>query len=198
MTIDPVNVAAELDEDLGQQAVRAAEQFVEQSVRGKLTIRKEDDWPIRRSQIAGLRLVATNEPDCVAKFARRQCEREQKKRGAREKPPDSERDIKSTIFIDFWELVEQLCASSTKGQGSWSLQQACDAATPAEYRADDQTPNAKLTPEQRQERNRRRQQRQEFQQQWKAAYYPAFFQRFCAHYLYAMSRMTQRQGDRTS
>lgn len=198
MTIDPLTIASYSDEDLGKQAVHAAEQFVEQSVCSKLTLRREEDWPIRRSQIAGLRLIATNEPERIAEFARKQREREQRKCGDREKPPESESDIKSTLFIDFWKRVEQLCASSARGRGTWSLQQACDAATPPEYDEHDPTPNAMLTLEQRQERNLRKSQRQEFQRRWKAAYYPVFFQRFCAHYLYAMSRMTQRQGERTS
>jgi hypothetical protein len=186
-----LTVAARLDEDLGAHAIRVVDEFVHQNVRGKLTIATDQDWPIRRSQIAGLRLIATNEPDRVGDFAKKQHDRENAKRADREVRAGHEGDLRTSIAIEFWKLVLTLCAPGAKDQVSWSLQHACDEATPIEYRDADQTPNAKLTVEQRQERNRRKSQRQEFQRRWKAAYYPAFFQRFCAHYLYTMSLLTQ-------
>jgi hypothetical protein len=198
MSIDPLAVAVRLDEDLGPHAVGAVDEFIDGHVCDKLSITDEWDWPIRRSQIAGLRLIASNEPDRVAEFAQKQSERERAKLHDREARSDHERDRKASIVIAFWDLVQTLCAPRAKERDTCSLQQACDEAIPPEYRDDDQRPKAQLTIEERQERNRRKKAREEFQRQWKAAYYPVFFQRFCAHYLYRMSQLTRPKGARKS
>lgn len=178
-----VDIAA--DTELGQRAIEAVDEYVRKHAAGPF--QEEKDWPIARAQIAGLRQIAVNEPAKVAEFAEHQRMKAQAKL-ENTKKEERQRALEATIA--FWELVKRLCDGKPP-KFSWSLTQARDQALPADLRDEKQPPGAQLTKEQQAARKAKRERRERWQRQWSLDYYAAFFQRFCIHYLYEMSKRTQ-------
>lgn len=177
-----IDIAA--DTDLGQRAIEAMEGYLKSNA--AQSYRRAEDWLIARSQIAGLRQIAANEPTKLGEFV----EHQRAKAVARlEKTKQEERRKDLEAQIAFWELVRGLCEG--KGQKfPWSLTQARDQALPASLHDDKYAPGAQLTREQQAARKEKGERRKRWQQDWELANYSAFFQRFCIHYLYEMTRRT--------
>jgi hypothetical protein len=178
-----IDIAA--DTDLGQRALHAAERYVTDNVPPSLS--KEEDWPIARAQIKGLRQIATNEPAKVREFAEHQRAKVDAKLATVQK---DERRQELAAKIAFWELVIGLCEGKPP-KFDWSLMQACSQTQPAELTDEKNPPDARPTREQQAARKEKKERRDRWEQQWKRDHYPAFFDRFCAHYLYAMAKRTQ-------
>lgn len=177
-----LEIDVEADTELGQRAIEAVDKYIRDHVSSAL--RGEKDWPISRAQIAGLWQIAMNEPTKVAEFAEHQRAKVQAKlQQGDKKPGGSGLEAK----IAFWELVRNLCESKPP---LWSLAQAREQALPAELRDDKQPPGTNLTKEQQAQRSEKRERRERWQRQWDLDHYPAFFQRFCIHYLYEISKRT--------
>ncbi len=174
-----------VDGELGRRAIEAVNQYLQEH--GRKQYRKPDEWPIPRSQIAGLRQIAANEPAQLARFAEHQRKKvaakleETKREGRR-------RDLEAQVA--FWKCVEGLCEGKPP-QHRWSLRQECEAATPPELREEPLALGAKLSQAEQTARKKLKSDRERWQDQWRRRFYPAFFQRFCIHYLYEMSRRTQ-------
>ncbi len=64
------DVALVVDGELGRRAIQAVDEYLKEY--GDTEYRAERDWPISRSQIAGLRQIAATEPSKVASFASHQ------------------------------------------------------------------------------------------------------------------------------
>lgn len=180
-----LEVCIAADTDLGQRAIEAVENYVRQHA--EQSYHGEEDWPIARSQIAGLRQIAANEPSKVAEFAEKQRSRAEKRL---EGGTNEQRQLKLEAEIAFWELVKT-CCDGKPPKVQWSLNQERDRAIPAELQDEKQPSGAQLTKEQQAARKERRQRREAWQKQWERDHYAAFFQRFCIHYFYEMSKRTQ-------
>jgi hypothetical protein len=178
-----IDIAA--DTELGQRAIKAVDSYVRDNVSD--SFQKAEDWPISRAQITGLRQIAVREPTKVGEFAEHQRKKAQAKL---ENTKQEERRSELKAEIAFWELVRGLCDGKPP-KFSWSLTQARDQALPAELHDEKQPPGAQLTKEQQAARKEKRERRERWQRQWERDHYAAFFQRFCIHYLYEMSRRTQ-------
>jgi hypothetical protein len=136
-------------------------------------------YPVERAQVAGLRQVAANEPRLLKGFADKQKERADK-RYQETRRQDFEHESR------FWELVADLCAGS-QPRHPWSLAQEAEAALPPELRDVRAPAGGKQSAAEQAALRTRRDERQQRLQAWFAWAYPAFFQHFCAHYLYRMS-----------
>jgi hypothetical protein len=171
-----INIAA--DTELGQRAIDAAANYVRDHVHGPL---------IARAQIAGLRQVAANEPAKVGEFTEHQRSKVAEKLA---KMPNEDRRRELEAEIAFWELVRGLCEGRSP-KFAWSLAQACTQALPADLADEKQQAGAQRTKEQQAAKKDKKERRDRWEQQWKLDHYAAFFQRFCAHFLYEMAKRTQ-------
>ena len=134
-----------------------------------------ETFPVRKTQIYGLRQIARQEPGKVEEFARRQGKRAEGEQKQAE--------------IEFWDLVRRLCDSTSP----WSVLTEGLEHAPAELRDENiPTRNKGMTPAERTRRNQLKARRREWLAQWTGAHVPAFFERFCTHALYRleMSRET--------
>ncbi len=172
------------DTELGQRAIDAVDNYVRDNAAGPF--QKADDWPIARTQIAGLRQIAVNEPVKVGEFAEHQRTKAQAKLDTT-KNVERQRDLEA--IIAFWVLVRGLCEGKPP-KFSWSLTQMRDQVLPADLQDDKHPPGAQLTKEQQAARKGKREHRERWERQWGLDHYAAFFQRFCGHYLYEMSKRT--------
>ncbi|GIW82518.1 MAG: hypothetical protein KatS3mg105_4325 [Gemmatales bacterium] len=173
------------DTELGRHAIDAVEKFVQANAAE--FYQREDDWLIARSQISGLRQIAVYEPTKVGEFAQHQQKKSEDKL-QRTRNEEKRRELEAEI--EFWELVRRLCEGKPP-KCPWSLIQARDQALPDELREEKQPPGTKLTKEQQAARKEKRERRERWQRQWEREHYAAFFQRFCSHYLYEMSKRTR-------
>jgi hypothetical protein len=161
------------------------------------------DCPVERSQIIGLRQIAFNEFRSVPEFANKQGERARKQlKQAEEERADvltrlsraageraemlesrrqklDEKIGKLQGHVDFWQLVKELCTHGKSPQ-HWSLEKEAEGLLPAEFRLDE----AAVAGLSRQARRDYKERRQQYLDRLKQQLAPAFFQRFCAHYLY--------------
>jgi hypothetical protein len=167
--------AAYADLELRDRAVEALRDFA-----------SRHQLPVERTQIAGLRQIAGNEPGLLKDFLDRQRERAQKRFQS-----SGERDMRARDEVAFWEMVGHLCTGKPP-RCPWSLDQDAEADVPAELRGEKLPAGAKLSPEERTARQKRDDQRRAFLDAWRRRVYPVFFQHFCAEYLY---RKAMRPGE---
>lgn len=138
------------DEDYQSLAVELVDKFV-----------KQHGCPVLRTQISGLRQIASNEPENLGRFAAKQKERAEK----RERQNDAE----------FWKLVLQL---------SGELEKKCENSVPQDLKAETYAPGAALSKDQQENRKRKRDSVDRWKQSWRSDHFAVFFLRFCAHYRY--------------
>ena len=95
--------------------------------------------PVQKTQIYGLRQIARQEPGKVGEFARHQRGRAERK----QEQASGKSDLKLKNEIDFWDLVDRLCDSSSP----WSVLTEGLEHAPAELR-DENIParNKGMTP----------------------------------------------------
>jgi len=138
--------------------------------------------PITRSQIYGLRQIACQQPHLLKSFADHQRERAEKKLETAGK--SSRQNLEAEVA--FWKLIADLCEP---GRLPWSIATEAEAQMPPELR--EENIPARADCKSNEERSRRRQlvaQRKQFLERWTAEHVPAFFQRFCTHYLYELAK----------
>ena len=152
-------------------------------------LREPQEFPVRRTQIYGLRQIARQQPLQVKNFAEHQRERaERKHEGASERAKPS---LESEI--QFWKLVESLCDSPS----GWSVREEGTKHTPPELREENIPPRRPgMTDAERRERNQLRQRLREWNDRWAMTHIPAFFERFCTHALYRLKMSETNHGDR--
>ncbi len=138
--------------------------------------------PVKRSQIYGLRQIARQQPNSVDKFASHQCERAKRKQeGAAEGAA-----VGLQAEIDFWTLVISLSGDfSHAGDSShdWSVCKEGLDHLPGDLQ-NIPPRQGNMTHEERTHRNKLCERRQKWLNQWNNEHIPAFFERFCTHYLY--------------
>ena len=125
-------------------------------------------FPVRKTQLYGLRKIARQEPGKVSKFASHQRNRAERK-----------------DEVAFWKLVEKLSDSNN----SWSVRTEGLAHAPAELREANIPAKKKgMTPAERTHRNELIAQQKKWLDQWARDHIPAFFERFCTHALYRLEK----------
>lgn len=140
-------------------------------------LKGDDLFPVKASQIYGLRQVARQQPRQVQEFANHQGQRAQRKHdNASEKAKP-----KLQAEIDFWTLVSGLCGDSP----DWSVHEEGKGRLPEALRTVPETWPG-MTNEDRSRRNQLRDERREWLSQWDSEHIPAFFERFCTHALYRL------------
>lgn len=138
--------------------------------------------PVDRSQIYGLRQIAVQQPGVIKSFADHQRERVEKKletAGQRSRP-------KLEAQQGLWKLIADLCETNKL---PWSPATEAESQMPVELQ--ERNIVAKADCKSNEDRSRRKQllkQQKEWLQHWNAQHVPAFFQRFCTHYLYQLGK----------
>lgn len=160
-----------IDTEVHEKAVNLARQFVEQHVQSSST--DESDWPVKRSQVNGLRSLATKEPKKLADFAKHQKEKAKKNKELAEV---------------FWNLVIQIVSRPSGNR--WSLMSIREGCMPPEFRAEPPSGKEQGGPNEVQKRKEREQLRKLWEQQFDQEVIPAFFRTFCIEYLYQMQKRT--------
>ena len=123
-------------------------------------------FPVEASQIHGLRQIARQQPTKVSEFARHQKERAEK--------------LEKQIEVDFWDLVMNLCDSSTS---DWSIRKEGHAHLPEElYEENIPEKRPGMTPEEQTQRSELRKRQRDWLHQWANEHIPGFFSTF----LYAL------------
>ena len=148
-----------------------------------------EKFPVQKTQVYGLLQIARQEPGKVHEFARHQRFRAEHKL---ERASTSRRyGLKAEI--EFWNLVDKLCVSSS----SWSVLSAGLEYAPAELRDENIPVRTKgMTPAERTRRKEIKEQQREWLAQWTKEHVPTFFERFCTHALYRleMSRKMKKEN----
>jgi hypothetical protein len=139
----------------------------------------EHGCPVRRTQIEGLRQVAFNQPGGVRDFADHQ-----RKKAERRQFGDE---------IAFWDLIVRVCGSVNSPASQWSLHRFADEQMPADCRVG-KKPHPSAPPDQHRAHREAKQRSDSWYRKRVAEDYPAFFQRFCAHYLYLLSKQEPGVG----
>ena len=137
-------------------------------------------FPVKRTQIYGLRQIARQQPRRVKDFANHQRERALRKQ---DKAPEKAK-LDFQPEIDFWTLVANLCSNSTS---DWSVNKEGHSHLPEEL-WDENIPQHRpgMTHEEQRYRNERMKQQRERLAHWENEHIPAFFERFCTHALYRL------------
>ena len=134
-------------------------------------------FPVEASQIHGLREIARQQPAKVSEFAGHQKNRAEK--------------LEKQTEVDFWDLVMNLCDSSSS---DWSVLKEGHAHLPEELReANIPARQSDMTQEERTHRNTLKKRQREWLHQWTNAHIPVFFQRFCTQCLYRKALIEMHQ-----
>ena len=142
-----------------------------------------NQFPVKRTQIYGLRQIARQQPGEAQEFANHQRERAEKK----EKEDE----------VDFWTLVANLCRNynpSSNDTSDWYIEKEGHAHLPVEL----QNIPAKrkgMTHEERRHRNELNGRQRELLKQWANEHIPAFFERFCTHALYRLGKQKNSEKE---
>lgn len=154
--------------------------------------------PVKPTQIYGLRQVARQQPQEIARFAKRQCRRVERRYEDENERREPRGDVLQELeaVMDFWALVTNLCSNSASG---WSVVQEGHRYLPEELREENLPDKSKgATPQETLEKQTRYNQfknrQTEWLDRWKNEHIPAFFERFCTHCLYCIAQAEMRQG----
>jgi hypothetical protein len=179
-----VNFDIAADTGLGQRALEAAATFVADAVSDP--VEKEDEWPISRSQIAGLRQIASIEPSKVKEFADNQ-----RTKAANRLEGTTREDKKRKLEneVNFWLLVKALCDGGPAARG-FSLADLRKQAVRERYPDESLPPGAQLTAAQQAERKAQKDERLRWERDWDHGGFSTFFQRFCAELVFRLTERT--------
>ena len=151
-----------------QQAVEQLDQLLGNS----------NEFPVKATQIYGLRQIARQQPGRVGGFARHQRERAQRKyENASERARPA---LKAEI--EFWTLVANLCS---RPPSNWSVLKEGDSHLPEKLREKNIPAHRQgMTHEEQKRRTELKNCQQKWLTQWKNKHIPVFFERFCTYALY--------------
>ena len=146
-----------------------------------------NQFPVKRTQIYGLRQIAQQQPREIQRFANHQRERAERK----QKNASERTRLKLQAEIDFWTLVANLCSNSTS---NWSVEEEGRTHLPEELQNIPARRKGMSHEEQRQRNELNRRQR-ELLEQWANEHIPAFFERFCTHALYRLGKQKNSEKE---
>ena len=135
-------------------------------------------FPVKPSQIYGLRQIARQEPGRVGVFANHQCERAERKSETASQNAQQRLEFE----IEFWTLVVNL---SNGIVSDWSMVQERNSHIPADLQNRDSMS--------RRERRELGERRDKWCEQWDNEHIPAFFERFCTHCLFCIAKAEMGQ-----
>lgn len=145
-------------------------------------------FPVKKSQIYGLRMIARQQPGQVGKFAGSQGQRANRK--LKMKGEKGDHRIEAEIL--FWKLVANLCGDldANRPDIEWSVVKAGIDHLPTDLH-EDNIPEKRpgMTADERQRRNELRRKRKEWLARWSEAHFPAFIERFCTHALFRSKQL---------
>ena len=131
-----------------------------------------NEFPVKSTQIYGLRQIARQEPEEVGGFAIHQGQRAQ-----------------SSTEVNFWTLVANFCGDLPD---HWSVRKVGRDYLPEEFRDENlrKVPgeNQHETRQNQQHNNKLRKGQREWFEKWENEHVPAFFERFCTHCLYCIAK----------
>lgn len=132
-------------------------------------------FPVKRTQIYGLREIARQQPRAVETFANHQRKRalNKQEKASEKAKPDFQPEV------EFWTLVADLCSDSTS---DWSVLKEGHSHLPEELREENIPPRREGRKQHQELKNRQK----EWLAQWENEHIPAFFERFCTHSLYRL------------
>ena len=181
--------ALDVDSDtvFREHAIRAIEELLKDHPIGD-----NPKIPLKRSQVSGLKQIANNQPEKVLDFAKHQKEKLEKKRADLGKKFEGSKDEPIINHqVNFWDLVIRLCGEEAKATG-WSLHHLAEVRAPVDCRPGDKPrPNDPVG--ERDAWKQRKKRAEEWHDTRRAEFYPAFFQRFCVHYIFATIQGRQAQ-----
>ena len=147
-------------------------------------------FPVKPSQIYGLRQIARQEPGRVEVFANHQRERAERKSETASQNAQQRLEFE----INFWNLVANLCGDTL---GHWSVQKEGIHYLPRELRDENRREVPGSTPQEttrnQQHNNRLRTGQREWLNKWENEHIPAFFERFCTHCLFCIAKEEMEQ-----
>ena len=155
-----------------------------------------NQFPVKRTQIYGLRQIARQQPGEVKGFASHQGKRAQSRCDDEKEKSNPRPDILQSlqVEIDFWTLVANLCNGSTS---NWSVPKEGHRYLPEGLGDQNLREIPGATPQETQKNqeynNKLKKSRQEWFQQWGNEHIPAFFERFCTHCLYCIAKAEMKQ-----
>jgi hypothetical protein len=148
------------------------------------------DWgfPVKRSQVEGLRQISVNEPRRLLEFARHQRVRAERREEKRARGADRE--------VAFWKLVEALQGTENQALDRWSLRNFALRNAPPGCQAL-RKPHGSAPLEEHRAYKEARERLRDWHERRILEDPPVFFRRFCAHYLYlqALQPANQPGGD---
>ncbi len=134
------------------------------------------EFPVKTTQIYGLRQISRQQPREVEGFARHQGRRAEK--------------LEKQAEVDFWALVANLCSEPVPG---WSVLKEGQPYLPEELGNQNfrEVPGAtpQETTENQRHNNELKRKRREWFHQWENEHIPAFFERFCTYCLYCIAKL---------
>ena len=162
----------------------------------------DNQFPVKPSQIHGLRQIARQEPSKVKDFAAHQGARAQSRYDDENEKSNPRNDVLQSLKaeIDFWTLVVNLCSDSAS---EWSVPTEGSCYLPEELGDQNllETPGAtqQETQERQQHNGKLRREKREWFERWENEHIPEFFDRFCTQCLYYIGKaeMGQLGGENT-
>ena len=137
-----------------------------------------ETFPVRKTQIYGLRQIARQEPGKVAEFAKHQSARAKRK----QEQVSERAKLGLQAEIDFWDLVHRFCDSSSP----WSVLTEGWKHAPPDLQADIPPRYKGMSSDERTRRNQLKARQQAWLARWTKDHVPAFFERFCTYALYCL------------
>ena len=146
-----------------------------------------NQFPVKRTQIYGLRQIAQQQPREIQGFANHQRERAQRK----QENASENTKPRYQPEIDFWALVADLCSNSSS---NWSVEEEGHTHLPEELQ---NIPARRkgMSHEEQRYLNELKRHRRELLEQWTNEHIPAFFERFCTHALYRLGKQKNSEKE---
>lgn len=169
-----------------QQAIKQLHQLLD----------NDNQFPVKPTQIHGLRQIARQEPERIGDFATHQGQRAQNRYDAEDEKSKPRAEVlrKWETEINFWTLVANFCGDSSD---RWSVKREGRAYLPEELHNENlrEVPGAtpQETQQNQQHNNRIRKGQREWLKKWDNEHIPAFFERFCTHCLYCIAKAEMGQ-----
>ena len=161
-------------------------------------LQNSSKFPVKSTQIYGLRQIARQQPEEIDRFAEHQCRRVQRRYDEENERRNPRGNVLQDLqaVIDFWTLVRNLCSNSASG---WSVVQEGHRYLPEELREKNLPPKSRgATPQETQANltlhNQFKNRQTKWLDQWKNEHIPAFFERFCTLCLYRIAKAEVKQS----
>ena len=155
-----------------------------------------NQFPVKSTQIHGLRQIARQEPERIGDFAAHQGLRAQNRYEAEDEKSNPRAEVlrEWKTEISFWTLVSNLCGDSPD---RWTVKREGRTYLPQDLRNDNLREVQGATQQEKQQiqqhNNKIKKGQREWLKKWDNEHIPAFFERFCTHCLYCIAKAEMDQ-----